>query len=223
MKDIYEEMMAASRVIAASFPQPRFYVRCGESLNLSRSLYDEDAQVMKCRSLVLSELKDELGHGIEHSGKVALEAGALDSQVSGGNGRNLLDQRNLPHGDGEDLWTRVHRAGASDWGENLPVSPGTVLQRTATRRTQLRRPEQTGRTCRARIGVEVRDQVVEIRKKADWRGDRLYFLNNLHRAFASRPNHFSKSFSYSPVSSIFDNFELTKSSHSLSPFLTPRP
>jgi hypothetical protein len=77
MKDIYEEMIVASRDIAASFPQPRFYVSCREPLDLSRSLFDEDAQVMKCRSLVLSELKDEFGHGIDHSEKVALEAGAL--------------------------------------------------------------------------------------------------------------------------------------------------
>jgi hypothetical protein len=77
MKDIYEEMMANARVIAASFPQPRFYVRCREPLDLSRSLFDQDAQVMRCRSLVLSELKDDLGHGIAHSEKVALEAGAL--------------------------------------------------------------------------------------------------------------------------------------------------
>lgn len=77
MKDIYEEMIAASRDIAASFPQPRFYVFCKEPLNLSHSLFDEDAQVMKCRTLVLSELKDDLGHGIDHSERVALEAGAL--------------------------------------------------------------------------------------------------------------------------------------------------
>jgi hypothetical protein len=77
MKDIYEEMMANARVIAASFPQPRFYVSCRESLDLSRSLFDEDAQVMRCRTLVLNELKDDLGHGIVHSEKVALEAGAL--------------------------------------------------------------------------------------------------------------------------------------------------
>jgi len=56
MKDIYEEMMANARVIAASFPQPRFYVNCREPLDLSRSLFDEDAQVMRCRTLVLSEL-----------------------------------------------------------------------------------------------------------------------------------------------------------------------
>ncbi len=77
MKDIYEEMIAASCVIAASFPQPTFYMSCREPLNLSRSLYDQDPQVTKCRTLILSQLKDDLGHGVDHSEKVALEAGAL--------------------------------------------------------------------------------------------------------------------------------------------------
>jgi hypothetical protein len=77
MKDIYEEMIAASRDIAASFPQPSFYVCCRRPLNLSRSLFDEDAQVMKCRTFIFNELKDDFGHGVDHSKKVALEAGAL--------------------------------------------------------------------------------------------------------------------------------------------------
>jgi hypothetical protein len=77
MKDIYEEMIAVSQAIAASFPQPRFYVCCKEPLDLSRSLFDEDAQVRKCRDFVLRELNEDLGHGIDHCKKVALEAGAL--------------------------------------------------------------------------------------------------------------------------------------------------
>jgi hypothetical protein len=78
MKETYcNEMMVACRVIAASFPQPSFYTCCREPLELSRSLYDEDPQIMRCRTLVLSELKEDLGHGIDHSEKVALEAGAL--------------------------------------------------------------------------------------------------------------------------------------------------
>jgi hypothetical protein len=77
MEDIYEEMMANARVIAASFPQPRFYVSCREPLHLSRSLFDEDGQVMRCRAIAFKELKDTFGHGITHSEKVALEAGAL--------------------------------------------------------------------------------------------------------------------------------------------------
>ena len=77
MKDIYEEMIAASREIAASFPQPRFYLCCKEALDLSRTLFNEDAQVMKCRTVIQSELKGNASHGIDHSEKVALEAGAL--------------------------------------------------------------------------------------------------------------------------------------------------
>ncbi len=77
MKDIYEQMIAASEDIAASFPQPSFYVCCREHLDLSRSLFNEDPQIMKCRTVVLTELSDDLGHGRDHSEKVALEAGAL--------------------------------------------------------------------------------------------------------------------------------------------------
>jgi hypothetical protein len=83
MKDIYEEMIAASCVIAASFPQPNFYMSCREPLDLSRSLYDEDPEVRKCRTLILSQLKDDFGHGVDHSEKVALEAGAL-AYIEGG-------------------------------------------------------------------------------------------------------------------------------------------
>ena len=77
MKDTYDEMIAACRVIANSFPQPRFYVSCREPLDLSRSLFDEDPQVVKCRTFVRNELTEDFGHGIDHSEKVALEAGAL--------------------------------------------------------------------------------------------------------------------------------------------------
>jgi hypothetical protein len=77
MKDIYEEMIIASCNIAASFPQPRFYIHCREALNVSRTLYDETLQVLKCRTFILTETKDNFGHGLDHSEKVALEAGAL--------------------------------------------------------------------------------------------------------------------------------------------------
>ncbi len=77
MKDIYEEMIAASEAIAASFPQPSFYGCCREPLDLSLSLLRQDPQVMRCHALVLDKLKDDLGHGRDHSEKVALEAGAV--------------------------------------------------------------------------------------------------------------------------------------------------
>ena len=77
MKDIYKEMIDASRRIAASFPPPQFYACCSQWLNLSRSVFGEDAQVAKCREFVLRELTDDFGHGMNHAEKVAIEAGAL--------------------------------------------------------------------------------------------------------------------------------------------------
>jgi hypothetical protein len=77
MKDIYEEMIDASRMIAASFPPPRFYACCSEWLNLSRSVFGKDEQVLRCRELVFHALQDNFGHGMDHAEKVAIEAGAL--------------------------------------------------------------------------------------------------------------------------------------------------
>ena len=77
MHDIYQEMIEASRKIAASFPLPRFYACCAELLNLSRSVFAADEQVLKCRRIVLHALQDNFGHGLDHAEKVAIEAGAL--------------------------------------------------------------------------------------------------------------------------------------------------
>lgn len=77
MQDIYEEMIAACRNIAASFPPPRFYADGERWLSLSRSAFNQNQQVKRCRELVLHELQDNLGHGMGHAEKVAVEAGAL--------------------------------------------------------------------------------------------------------------------------------------------------
>ncbi len=77
MPDIYEEMIAVSREIAASFPPPRFYTCCAPSLDLSRGLFAEDKIVCRCREIVRQRLEDSFGHGIDHAEKVAVEAGAL--------------------------------------------------------------------------------------------------------------------------------------------------
>jgi len=77
MEDIYEEMIAFSQEIAASFPLPRFYSSCGQWIHLSRSLFSEDEKVLKCRAIVQQELRNNYGHGLDHAEKVAVDAGAL--------------------------------------------------------------------------------------------------------------------------------------------------
>lgn len=77
MHDIYEEMIAASREIGASFPEPRFYSCCRPYLDLSRAVWHKDPQVRRGHELVRRFLAENYGHGLEHAEKVALEAGAL--------------------------------------------------------------------------------------------------------------------------------------------------
>jgi hypothetical protein len=77
MADIYEDLMAAARSIAACFPAPRFYAECAAALDLSRSLFEGHPRVLQCRQWASRFLQENLGHGIEHAGKVAIEAGAL--------------------------------------------------------------------------------------------------------------------------------------------------
>jgi hypothetical protein len=77
MKDIYEEIMEVCWVIAASYPTPRFYASCAEELDASRSTFESDEGVRRCRERIREELPDHFGHGIAHVEKVAVEAGAL--------------------------------------------------------------------------------------------------------------------------------------------------
>jgi len=42
-----------------------------------QNLFSADAQVLRCRTLVQNELKNNYGHGLDHVEKVAVEAGAL--------------------------------------------------------------------------------------------------------------------------------------------------
>lgn len=70
-------MIQASRRIAALFPPPRFYAACREDLGASQNLLAEDSRVRGCRAYIRGNLQDDLGHGVEHAEKVAVEAGAM--------------------------------------------------------------------------------------------------------------------------------------------------
>ena len=134
MQDIYQEMIDVSRDIAASFPPPRFYTCCAEWLNLSRSIFAGDIQVLKCRQVVLHELGDNFGHGLDHAEKVAIEAGALvyieGAKLSlGDSARNeagiLVQIAGLLHDlrRGEKNHAQASAAAAGKILEEFPISP----------------------------------------------------------------------------------------------------
>ncbi len=75
--DIYDEMMSASRRIAASFPDPQFYESCTSQLADSQGIYQQAPLVARCRKVIARDLSRNPSHGLDHAEKVAVEAGAL--------------------------------------------------------------------------------------------------------------------------------------------------
>jgi len=134
MEEIYGEMIAVSRKIASSFPPPRFYACCQPWMALSQNLFSADAQVLRCRTLVQNELKNNYGHGLDHVEKVAVEAGALlyleaEKRSMGEAGKQragvLVQMAGLLHDlcRGEKNHARLGAAAAGKILRNFPFSP----------------------------------------------------------------------------------------------------
>jgi len=62
---------------------PSFYTAMSAELASARDTFFSHPLILRCREDVLPFLNDEFGHGIEHSKKVAIEAGALILGESG--------------------------------------------------------------------------------------------------------------------------------------------
>jgi len=77
MEPIYEKIRERARQIAKSFPVPDFYIDHADANALSLTLLKENPDIPKLKDLVGKHLKDNFGHGLKHSEKVALDSGAL--------------------------------------------------------------------------------------------------------------------------------------------------
>ncbi|MFH2012181.1 MAG: hypothetical protein ABIJ37_05730 [Pseudomonadota bacterium] len=77
MKEIYKNMMEESKRIASSSNCPCFYIENEDFLLMSKDIYSNNADVLKCRDIVFKQLEDNLGHGIKHAEKVTIDIGAI--------------------------------------------------------------------------------------------------------------------------------------------------
>lgn len=73
----YQKYREIAKKIIEKTPQPLFYPACEQELADSRIFFHEDPAVQRIQTITVSFLKDNLGHTMAHSQKVALEAGAL--------------------------------------------------------------------------------------------------------------------------------------------------
>lgn len=77
MTDIYLSLRTKAREIADRYPEPLFYRECADAINQSEQLFQAEPMLVELESLVAKEEDMRLGHGLDHSRKVTIDAGAL--------------------------------------------------------------------------------------------------------------------------------------------------
>ncbi|MCP4694273.1 MAG: HD domain-containing protein [Desulfobacterales bacterium] len=77
MKTVYLQIRERARQIVSRHPTPAFYIDHAPANRLSREIFETDSLVRKLHSLASELLRDDFGHGMKHSTRVALDAGAL--------------------------------------------------------------------------------------------------------------------------------------------------
>ena len=95
MEIIYARIRHRARQIVSQYPSPDFYQDHSLANELSQQYLETNAFTEKLRSFVAEHLEDDFGHGIEHSLKVAIDAGALmiiENKLAG-RSDNYINQR----------------------------------------------------------------------------------------------------------------------------------
>jgi hypothetical protein len=88
MNKVLTELKKEAKALAAGQPVPAFYREMESKLTFAREMFFDHPLVIRLQEDVLPFLYDEYAHGVYHSKKVAIEAGAIVLQE--GEGENIL-------------------------------------------------------------------------------------------------------------------------------------
>lgn len=97
MVPVYARLRERARIIVDALPAPDFYGDYSHPCERARDFFETDEILHELRSFIKSRIEDDLGHGLQHMTKVALDAGALmiiEGEQKGYSG-NFLDRRIL--------------------------------------------------------------------------------------------------------------------------------
>ncbi len=92
MASDYELARQISLRVVAEHGEPRFYLEKAAEVAESRALFEEEPLVQRCREMV-EEMQGGFGHGLQHSYKVAIDAGAIlliEERATGDHPRNVI-------------------------------------------------------------------------------------------------------------------------------------
>jgi len=84
--ELYRAIRQRARDIAGALPQPDFYQVHAEAIQRSALLFANDPLVRRLHADAAAHIEDDFGHGLQHSARVAVEAGAL----------TLVESRGVP-------------------------------------------------------------------------------------------------------------------------------
>ncbi|VVS93951.1 HD domain-containing protein [Desulfoluna spongiiphila] len=77
MDETYRQIRQRARELVQTLPEPAFYKEEADALKRSHRLFDRSAELKELISHLEAELDEDFGHGLFHSQKVAIEAGAI--------------------------------------------------------------------------------------------------------------------------------------------------
>lgn len=77
MDETYRQIRERARALVKNLPDPDFYKKEADALLRSHRLFDQNETLKALVAHVDAELDEEFGHGLFHSRKVAIEAGAI--------------------------------------------------------------------------------------------------------------------------------------------------
>jgi hypothetical protein len=95
MEIVYTRIRQRARQIVSQYPPPDFYQDHSLANELSLKYLETNAFTEKLQSVVAEHIEDDLGHGIKHALKVAIDAGALmiiENRLTG-RSDNYVNQR----------------------------------------------------------------------------------------------------------------------------------
>jgi hypothetical protein len=77
MDETYRQIRERARELVMDLPEPAFYKKEADALLRSHRLFDTNDKLKELISHLEAELDEDFGHGLFHSQKVAIEAGAI--------------------------------------------------------------------------------------------------------------------------------------------------
>lgn len=154
---IYNQVREKARQIASTYPEPNFYMDHSWANRLSINFFETDPVIARIEAFVEQQTMNNLGHGMDHAIKVAIDAGALiaiEGKNAGYSDEILIRRLLVVQSAGllHDI-RRIHKDHAIE---------GSIVAREILKAYPVFSPEETDHICQAMRNHEAFQDTVGI-------------------------------------------------------------